>query len=114
MKNNKTPRILATVLVTGLAVAYIVTKIDLGKTAHIIGNPFAMLSVAPDWLVWNGDTVHQLAQHIYDNRTFDRLFVLADALEDAGCTDSAILEHCRSGGEHFRGCWVVDLLLGKT
>jgi hypothetical protein len=42
------------------------------------------------------------------------LAVLADALEEAGCQDQEILSHCRSGGEHVRGCWVVDLLLGKT
>ena len=39
--------------------------------------------------------------------------ILADALEDAGCTNQDILNHCRGGGEHVRGCWVVDLLLGK-
>jgi hypothetical protein len=72
-----------------------------------------LLFVDPVWLVWNGGTVRKLAQSIYDERAFDRLPVLADALEDAGCPDTAILEHCRSGGEHMRGCWVVDLLLGK-
>jgi hypothetical protein len=57
--------------------------------------------------------VLKLSRAIYDDRAFDRLPVLADALEDAGCTDRTILAHCRSGGEHVRGCWVVDLLLGK-
>jgi hypothetical protein len=42
-----------------------------------------------------------------------RLAVLADALEEAGCIDADILNHCRQPGEHVRGCWVVDLLLGK-
>ena len=51
---------------------------------------------------------------IYDDRAFDRLPILADALEDAGCADAAILSHCRGPGEHVRGCWVVDLLLGKA
>ena len=55
-----------------------------------------------------------MAQLIYDDRAFDRLPLLADALEDAGCTDADILAHCRNGGEHVRGCWVVDLLLGKS
>jgi hypothetical protein len=55
----------------------------------------------------------QQRQGIYNGRAFDDLPVLADALEDAGCTDRDILEHCRSGGEHVLGCWVVDLLLGK-
>ena len=59
-------------------------------------------------------TVVQLAQSIYDDRAFDRLPILADALEEAGCTDAAILDHCRGPGPHVRGCWAVDLLLGKT
>ena len=53
------------------------------------------------------------AQAIYDDRALERLPVLADALEEAGCTDAAILEHCRGPGPHVRGCWVIDLLLGK-
>jgi hypothetical protein len=57
--------------------------------------------------------VVKLAAAIYAERAFDRLPVLADALEDAGCTDAEILGHCRAGGEHVRGCWVVDLVLGK-
>ena len=55
-----------------------------------------------------------MAQSIYDARAFDRLPLLADALEDAGCADADILSHCRTPGEHVRGCWVVDLLLGKS
>jgi hypothetical protein len=39
--------------------------------------------------------------------------ILADALEDAGCDNADILQHCRGAGEHVRGCWVVDLVLGK-
>ena len=62
---------------------------------------------------WLASLVLGLAQAIYDERAFDRLPILADALEDAGCTDAAILEHCRGPGPHVRGCWVVDLLLGK-
>jgi len=62
---------------------------------------------------WLTPTVQSLAQAIYADRAFDRLPILADALEDAGCTDASILEHCRSGGVHVRGCWVVDLVLGK-
>jgi hypothetical protein len=58
-------------------------------------------------------TVPKLAAAIYDDRAFHRLLVLADALEDAGCTDAAILGHCRDGGEQVRGCRVVDLALGK-
>jgi hypothetical protein len=74
------------------------------------GNPFCPVTLDPAWLTSN---VASLAQAIYDDRAFDRLPILADALEDAGCTDAAILEHCRGPGPHVRGCWVVDLLLNK-
>jgi hypothetical protein len=67
--------------------------------------------VDPAWLTAK---VVALAQAIYDDRAFDRLPILADALEDAGCTNQDILAHCRQPGEHVRGCWVVDLLLGKS
>lgn len=59
-------------------------------------------------------TVISLANGIYLDRAFDRLPVLADALEEAGCTDEVILAHCRGPSPHVRGCWVVDLLLGKV
>jgi hypothetical protein len=62
---------------------------------------------------WCSADVVGIAQSIYDERAFDRLPILADALEDAGCDNADILNHCRSGGEHVRGCWVVDLVLGK-
>jgi hypothetical protein len=54
-----------------------------------------------------------MAQAIYEGWAFDRLPILADALEDAGCTDEALLGHCRQPGEHFRGCWAIDLLTGR-
>ena len=76
----------------------------------IFGNPFRPVLVDPAWLT---TTVAGLAQSIYDDRAFDRLPILADALEDAGCTNVDMLNHCRLPGEHVRGCWVVDLLLGK-
>jgi hypothetical protein len=79
----------------------------------LFGNPFRPVTAAPAWLLWNGGTVVQLAQTIYEERAFDRLPILADALEEAGCDNADVLAHCRSGGEHVRGCWVVDLLLGK-
>jgi hypothetical protein len=79
----------------------------------IFRNPFRPVAVNPGWLAWNDGTVPKVAQAIYDERAFDRMPVLADALEDAGCTEQAILDHCRQPGDHVRGCWVVDLLLGK-
>jgi hypothetical protein len=80
----------------------------------IFGNPFGPApAVDPSWLAWNGGTVAKLAAAIYDGRCFADLPILADALEDAGCADAAILAHCRGGGGHVRGCWVVDLLTGR-
>jgi hypothetical protein len=80
----------------------------------IFGNLFHSLKVTPTWLTWNNGTARRIAQAIYEERAFDRLPILADALEEAGCTDADILNHCRQPGEHARGCWVVDLLLGKS
>jgi hypothetical protein len=98
------------------------------------GNPARQIVFQP---VWRTPTVIALAEMAYTNCAFDRLPilpdaadfrkclrwasedafeclpVLADALEDAGCTEAAILEHCRGPGPHVRGCWVVDLILGK-
>jgi hypothetical protein len=69
--------------------------------------------VTSAWVTWNSGSVVKMAQAIYDERTFDLMPILADALEDASCDDADILNHCRQPGEHVRGCWVVDLLLGK-
>jgi hypothetical protein len=80
----------------------------------VFGNPFKSSALDPSWLDWNGSTVVKLAQGIYDDRAFDRLPVLADALEEAGCHDADILGHCRHPGPHVRGCWVVDLLTGRN
>jgi hypothetical protein len=86
----------------------------------LFGNPFRPVTAEPHWLTWNGGTISTLAQAVYGERqtpqgTLDntRLAVLADALEEAGCTNADILDHCRQPGTHVRGCWVVDLLLGK-
>jgi hypothetical protein len=80
----------------------------------LFGDPFRETAAAPGWLTWYGGAVRKMAQAVYDARRFGDLPVLADALEDAGCADADILAHCRAGGEHVRGCWVVDLLLGKA
>jgi hypothetical protein len=66
------------------------------------------------WFTWNGGTMQRLAQGIYDLRVFDRLPLLADALEDAGCTDADLLGHLRGPGPHVRGCWALDLILAKS
>jgi hypothetical protein len=77
---------------------------------EIFGNPFRPVRVDSAWLT---PTVVGLARMIYDDRAFDRVPQLADALEGAGCHDTAILGHCRLPGPHVRGCWVVDAILGK-
>jgi hypothetical protein len=79
----------------------------------IFGNPFRPATVAPPWLTWHGGLLVSMAQRMYDSRDFSDMPVLADALEEAGCSDTDILNHCRQPVGHVRGCWVVDLLLGK-
>jgi hypothetical protein len=94
------------------------------QQAHLLrdlfGNPFRPVALGPAWLTWQDGTLPKLAQAIYEDRQLptghldtSRLGVLADALEDAGCDDANILDHCRHGGPHVRGCWIVDLFLGK-
>lgn len=77
----------------------------------LAGNPFRPVTLDSSWRT---STVVALAQGIYDDRAFDRLPILADALQDAGCDSDDILNHCRDTSPHARGCWVVDLVLGKT
>ena len=76
----------------------------------VAGNPFRPVVADPAWLT---PKVVAIATAIYADRAFDRMLILADALEEAGCTNADVLLHCRSDGPHVRGCWVVDLLLGK-
>ena len=80
----------------------------------LFGNPFSPVTLDIAWLAWKNGTIQKLALTIYDERGFQNLPILADALEEAGCTNADILAHCRQPGEHVRGCWVVDLILGKT
>jgi hypothetical protein len=75
--------------------------------------PLRPVIIDPAWLTWRDGTIPKLAQSIYDDRAFDQLPILADALEEAGCTSREVLDHCRGPGPHVRGCWVVDLVLGK-
>ncbi len=63
---------------------------------------------------WRSGTVVSLARHIYESRDFGAMPILADALQDAGCEHADILTHCRGNGPHVRGCWVLDLVLGKS
>ena len=68
-------------------------------------------AIDPAWLAWNGGTVQKVARAIRDDRGFERMPILADALQEAGCGDDDILAHCREPGEHGRGCWVLGLVL---
>jgi hypothetical protein len=86
----------------------------------VVGNPFRQPASGPSVLAWDSGAVVKMAEAIYDRRempagTLDaaRLAVLADALEEAGCTDPDLLKHLRGPGPHYRGCFVLDLLLGK-
>jgi hypothetical protein len=77
---------------------------------EVVGNPFRPVSFDPRWRTAD---ILGLARAVYEDRAFDRMPLLADALMDAGCADEQILSHGRGPGPHVRGCWVVDLVLGK-
>jgi hypothetical protein len=80
----------------------------------IFGNPCTPRpTIDPSWPRWNDGTVSRLAQAIYDDRRFDAMPILHDALLDAGCDNPDLLDHCQSPGPHVRGCWVIDQILGK-
>ncbi|VTR91971.1 Uncharacterized protein OS=Sorangium cellulosum (strain So ce56) GN=sce5710 PE=4 SV=1 [Gemmata massiliana] len=76
----------------------------------IFGNPFRPVIFSPDWRT---PTATTLASQMYESRDFGAMPILADALQDAGCDSDDVLNHCCGSGPHVRGCWVVDLVLGK-
>jgi hypothetical protein len=82
----------------------------------MIPNTDMVYDVGPPggWLAWNNQLLPRLAGAIYEERRFENLPVLADALEEAGCTNGRILDHCRGPGPHVRGCWLLDLILGRS
>jgi hypothetical protein len=75
--------------------------------------PFSRVRVEPAWLAWAAGTVPMLARSIHEEAAFDRMPILGDALEDAGCADEVVLAHCRSRRVHARGCWLIEALLAK-
>jgi hypothetical protein len=87
----------------------------------IFGNPFHPTHfIDPELLAWNEGLVRRLAEAAYEERALpegtldlDLLAILADALEDAGCADAELLGHLRGPGPHVRGCWALDVVLGK-
>ncbi|AMV27420.1 hypothetical protein VT84_23675 [Gemmata sp. SH-PL17] len=74
------------------------------------GNPFRPMTVDPGWVT---SDVTSLSRQMYESRDFSAMPILADALQDAGCDSADVLDHCRGPRPHVRGCWVVDLVLGK-
>lgn len=76
----------------------------------IFGNPFRPIAFDPEWRTSN---VVSLSKSMYESRDFSAMPILSDALQDAGCENEDILNHCRSDGPHVKGCWAVDLILGK-
>ena len=95
------------------------TDIDPGENLHqsviirdIFGNPFRPVAFSAEWRT---DTAVSLARGMYESREFGAMPILADALQDAGCDNDDLLNHCRDANQvHVRGCWVVDLVLGKA
>ena len=86
-------------------------SVALALIDDIFGSPF---HPAPFSSEWHTDTAIALAKQMYDSGEFSAMPILADALQDAGCDNVNILNHCRDADQiHVRGCWVVDLLLGK-
>jgi hypothetical protein len=82
----------------------------------LVHNPFHPLTIgraAAAWSAYYDGAAVKLAQVIYQERRWQDLPILADALEEAGCPAGELLDHCRHQREHFRGCWAVDLLLGR-
>jgi len=84
--------------------------VQVAMLRDIFGNPFRPLVF--ERRCRSADTL-DLARGIYDEREFDRLPILADALQDAGCELEELLRHCRGPGPHLRGCWALDLVLGR-
>jgi hypothetical protein len=83
-----------------------------GRIIHdLFGNPFRHVTLDPSWLT---STVLALSQQMYESRDFSPMPIIADALQDARCDNDDILAHCRGPGPHSRGCWAVDLVLGKS
>jgi hypothetical protein len=86
--------------------------LQIATLRDVFGNPFSPVACEPEWRT---DTAIALARTMYESREFSAMPILADALQDAGCDNTDILNHCRDTSQvHVRGCWVVDLVLGKT
>jgi hypothetical protein len=78
---------------------------------EVVGNPFRAVASSFDWRT---TSVLERAEVIYEQNAFDHLPRLADAVQDAGCNNANLLNHLRRDGPHVRGCWALDLVLGKS
>jgi hypothetical protein len=85
-------------------------RVQFALLRDVFGNPFRPVAFAA---AWRTPQAVALARTAYEDRRFEELPLLADALEEAGCTDEGILSHLRGPGPHARGCWVVDAVLNK-
>lgn len=77
----------------------------------LLGNPYRPIDFES---IWRTSHVIAIAKPMLDTGDFSAMPILADALQDAGCDESDVLNHCRGEGPHYRGCWVVDGILGKS
>lgn len=80
----------------------------------ILGNPYQPRPMPPEWRMGHGGATLLLAREIHESGRYHEMPILGDALEEAGCDDPVILQHCRSGGEHHAGCWVIDSVLDRS
>jgi len=80
----------------------------------LFNHPSHPVSIAASYLAWNDETIPKIAWTIYQESRFEDLPILADALEEAGCFNAQLLDHLRGPGPHVRGCWALDLILGKS
>lgn len=90
-------------------------RVRVASLRDIFGNPFRPATIDSSLLTWSDGTIPRIAQRVYEERAFGDLPILGDALENAGCTDHQMLEHCRRPGlVHVRGCWVLNLLTRRS
>jgi hypothetical protein len=78
----------------------------------VFGNPYRRVAFQRSWLTAHNGVAVTLARAVYEDRAFDRMPILADALEDGGCDSADLLTHLRGAADHVRGCWALDLVLG--
>jgi hypothetical protein len=96
------------------AVAVKVSAAQVDLVREVIGNPWRSPALAPGTSPHGFAAALAIARRAYEEGDFRALPIVADALEDAGCADTGLLDHLRGPGPHVRGCWALDLLLGKS